>query len=161
MTTDPHPILPYAPNRPTRCWREWVLAGGGGLAIGLLLGVGMAGGWRHGGWAGLAGIVAGLAVRGRPVGAALGAGVLAAIAAVATVVVEQYRSGYWPIRDEFTVEHYGTEGMAVMRISVFLLVLVCGPALVGGAAVALGRWCAVRLAGSGDPLRSTGNTGGR
>ncbi len=128
---------------PGRDLRGWFFAMACGLISGCFIGVGMSGAYAHAIWPISAGIVMGLVsalvARSCPVLVALGSGVVVAITSVAIVALDQYRSGHWPITDEFTIVHYGTAGMAVVRLTVILLVLVCVPCVVSAAVAALAK----------------------
>jgi len=123
--------------------RGAVVAAGFGLLAGYLVGVGMMGSYKHAMWPVLAGLVAGmagsLAAPRRRVPVAFGGGCIAMLAAVATIVHIQFRSGRWPIADEFTLTHYGSAMQAAARTAVILGVLIGIPCLMTAALVALAR----------------------
>jgi hypothetical protein len=114
-----------------------------GVVIGLLLGTGMSGGYTHGRWAIIAGLVMGvigaLAARSYRVLVALGGGSVVVLASVVIIVLHQRRLGYWPITDETTIELYGTGMMATVRIAMVLWCLVCVPCGIAAAVTAFAK----------------------
>jgi hypothetical protein len=126
-------------------WKGWLVAGGCGLVVGWVLGVGMNASYTHIGWMAGAGVVVGvvsaLAARSSPVVVALGGGVIAALTSVLTMTLLLWRSGRWPLRQENAdmIDQYGTPEQAVLRITVIALVAVCVPCAVAAAITAFAK----------------------
>jgi len=124
-------------------WIAWLLMIVCGLFIGVLLGIGLTGSYRHVMWPVIGGLVIGvltaLTTRSCSSLVALGGGIVAVIASGAVFAFHHFQTGIWPITDEVRIAQYGTTEMNVMRLAVFLFFLICGPCVVVSAAIAVWR----------------------
>jgi len=123
--------------------RGLLVATGGGLLAGYLIGVGAMGSYTHARWPALAGLVLGmassLAAPSRRVLVAFCGSSVAVVTAVTKIVLVQFQRGRWPITDEVTIAQYGTAMQATMRAAVILGVLIGIPCLIAAVLVAVAK----------------------
>lgn len=126
-------------------WRGWLAASGCGLVVGWILGLAVNASHFHAGWMAAAGVLVGVggawAARSHPVIVALWGGVITALVCVLTITFQLWRNGRWPLPDQNMdmIEHYGTTGQALLRITVILLAVVCVPCVVAAALTAFAK----------------------
>ena len=151
MTIDRRPVLGRWVNFVRSNWVGWALTVGSALGAGYLVGLGATGSYQAIWWPMIAGLAVGvttaLGVRSHPVLAALAGGVIVVTTYMVIIVRWQYQSGYWPL-EAATIEEYGTEAQAVVRITLILLAAVCVPCVMAGAVIAFAKQHRLRRRGS-------------
>jgi len=123
--------------------RGSLVALGGGLLAGYLVGMGTMGSYTHAIWPVLAGcglgITCALAAPSRHLLFAFCGGSIAVATAVTEIVLVQSQRGRWPITDTVTIAQYGSATQAALRAAVLLGVLIGIPCLIAAAVVAVAK----------------------
>lgn len=136
-------VLPYASRPvPRPPWLDCLIASAIGLLAGALVGLGIFLNFAHVFYLASAGAMIGLAsalaARRHAFPAVLVATFMTFVSAMATAIFAQYAAGHWPLSQE-TIDHYGDEKSAAIRLAIGLLLLVCAPAVTAGVVTSLVR----------------------